>query len=52
MPRYTVTVRYEMAREVTVYAGDEQAAEERAVEIVEGWKDVLSAEAVDVDRET
>lgn len=51
MPRYTVTVRYEMAREVTVYAGDEQAAEEMAVEIVEGWNNVLSAEATDIERD-
>lgn len=51
MPRYTVTVRYEMAGEITVYAGDEQAAEEKAVEIAEGWNNVLSAEATDVERD-
>lgn len=49
MPRYTVTVRYEMEREIKVYARDEQAAEEKACEIVEGWNGVISAEATAVE---
>ena len=48
MPRYTVTVRYEQDKDITVYARDEQAAEEKAVEIVEGWNNVISAEAQSV----
>lgn len=49
MPRYTVTVRFEQEKEITVYARDEQAAEEKACEIVEGWNNVISAEAVDCE---
>lgn len=49
MPKYAVTVRYEMERVLTVYARDEAAAEDKACEIVEGWNDVRSAEAVDVE---
>ena len=51
MPRYKVTVRYEQEKEITVYASDEQRAEEKACEIVEGWNGVLSAEAHDVEEE-
>lgn len=51
MPRYTVLVRYEQNKEITVHARDEQAAEEKAVEIVEGWNNVLSAEATDIERD-
>lgn len=49
MPRYRVNIRYEQEKEITVYARDEQAAEEKACEIVEGWNGVLSAEANDVE---
>lgn len=49
MPRYTVTVRYEQEKEITVYARDELAAEEKACEIVEGWNGVLNAEATDCE---
>lgn len=56
MPRYTVTVRYEKGRyeqerEIKVYARDEQDAEEKACEIVEGWNGVISAEATDVEED-
>ena len=46
--QYTVTVRYEQYKEITVWAADEQAAEEKAVEIVERWNGVISAEAREV----
>lgn len=49
MPRYTVTVRFEQDKEITVYARDKQAAEEKACEIVEGWNNVTYAEAVDCE---
>lgn len=45
MPRYSVKVRYEQTKDITVYARDEAAACEKAVEIVEGWNGVVSAEA-------
>ena len=49
MPKYSVTVRYEQEKEITVYARDEQAAAEKAVEIVESWNNVLSADAESVE---
>ncbi len=51
MPRYIVTVRYEQAREIRVYAKDEQEAEDKACEIVMGWNDVITADAEDVTEE-
>lgn len=49
MPRFNVTVRYTQTKEISVYASDEQAAQEKAVEIVNGWNGVLDAEADDVE---
>jgi len=46
--QYTVRVRYEQDKEITVWAADEQAAEDRAVQIVEDWNGVISAEALEV----
>lgn len=51
MPRYKVQVRYEQEREISVWAKDESEAEEKACEIVEGWNDVISAEANGVEEE-
>lgn len=51
MARFTVRVRYEMERDINVYARDEQEAEEKAVDIVENWNDVRAAEAVEVEEE-
>lgn len=53
MPRqqYNVTVRYEQEREIKVWAGDETEAGEKAVEIVESWNGVVSAEATDADEQ-
>ena len=47
--QYRVTVRYEQEKEITVWAEDEDAAGEKACEIVEGWNGVISAEAGDVE---
>lgn len=47
MQKYAVTVRYEMEREITVRAEDAQDAKERAVDIVSGWNDVVTADAED-----
>lgn len=43
--QYSVTVTYTQEKEITVWAEDEDAACEKACEIVEGWNGVLSAEA-------
>jgi hypothetical protein len=51
MAKFTVRVRYEMEREMTIFARDDMEAEEKAVDIVEGWKDVRTAEAVEVEEE-
>lgn len=51
MPKYTVTVRYHQTKDISVYARDEDAAAEKAVEIVEGWNGVDSAEAESVEEE-
>lgn len=51
MPKYRVTVRYEMEREISVYAKEPAFAEAKAEEIVAGWNGVKSAEAVDVEED-
>jgi len=51
MARFTVKVRYMMERSINVYARDDQEAEEKAVEIVEDWKGVTDAEAIEIERE-
>lgn len=47
--QYRVTVRYSQEKEITVWAEDEDAAAEKACEIVEAWNGVISAEAGDVE---
>ena len=49
MPRYAVTVSYTQRREINVWARDETEAEEKACSIVEGWDNVDSADAEDVE---
>lgn len=51
MPRYSVTVRLEKEVKLSIGARDREAAEEKAVEIVEGWSDVKSAEATSAEEE-
>lgn len=51
MAKYRVTVRYEMERELNVYARNETEAEEKACDIVSAWNGVISAEATDVEEE-
>ena len=50
MPKVTVEVEFVTTRtkEISVYARDEQEAEEKAVSIVEGWDGVESAQATNV----
>jgi hypothetical protein len=43
--QYSVTVRYEQEKELAVWAEDEAAACEKAVEIVSAWHGVISADA-------
>jgi hypothetical protein len=47
--QWTVTVRYTQEKEITVWAEDEDSACEKAVEIVENWNGVISAEADDAE---
>lgn len=49
--KYTVTVAYTMKRKINVHARDEETAAEKACEIVDAWKDVISTEAVEVVEE-
>lgn len=51
MPRYRVEVRFkqEKSKDITVWADDEEEAEEKACSIVEKWDGVLEADADDVE---
>lgn len=51
MPKYAVTVRYEMERVIMVYGANEDVAKERAEAVVSDWKDVRSAEAQDAEEQ-
>jgi len=48
---YEVTVQYFYERVMRITARDAEAAEERAVEIVEGWSGVKHVEAISVEEE-
>lgn len=49
MPKYKVTVNFTKSVEITVFAKDEDRAMEKAQEIVEGWNDASSVEAVEAE---
>lgn len=51
MPKYNVTVSYHYSfeKELEIYARDEGSAEEKAVEIVEGWNNVKDVEVTDIE---
>jgi len=51
MPKYSVEVEYKMKRAISVFADDESEAEDKAVQVVLKWKDVVDAEAIDVTEE-
>lgn len=51
MPRFLVTVRYSQEKEIGVWAKDQEAAMEKAEEIVGNWNGVLDAEAQDCEEE-
>lgn len=51
MPRYIVPVTFSQVKDIRVFAREEQAAIEKAVEIVEAWEGVTSAEADDAEVE-
>ncbi len=51
MPKFLVKVAMTFHKEITVYARDEQEAEEKAEEIVSGWNNVESAEALEVEED-
>lgn len=49
MPKFNVTVQ--MTRNISVWAEDEQHAEEKAVDVVLGWNGILDANATEVEEE-
>lgn len=49
MPRYSVEVEMTKAVQIKVWARDEDAACEKAQQIVEGWDGVTNAEAGDAE---
>lgn len=51
MPRYLVTVAMTFHKDVTIYADDEDEAEEKAEELVAGWNNVESVEVLEVTAE-
>lgn len=52
MPKFNVTMSITNKKVVTVYAKDEQHAEEKAVDLVNGWQNVLDCEALEVEEES
>ena len=53
MPKFIVDVLYHKAynKNISVFAKDEQEAQEKAVDIVSGWDQVVDAEAANVEEE-
>lgn len=53
MPKYIVTVEFTTRREkkITVYAGNEAEAEEKACDIVDLWEGVTETNPVDIREE-
>lgn len=53
MPRYRVTVQFTQVKEkeINVFGKDEEAAMEKACEIVSGWPDVDDCDAINCDEE-
>lgn len=47
MPKFIVTVEWRKSKELTVYASDEDEAEDKAMDIVSTW-DIDDPEVVDV----
>jgi tetrahydromethanopterin S-methyltransferase subunit B len=47
MPKFKVEVIFQQKKELEIYANDEEAAEDKATEIVQGWPNVI-----DVDQTT
>ena len=47
MPKYKVTIQ--ITRKIDCYGRDEDAAMEKACEIVSCWKDVEDVEAIDAE---
>ena len=49
MPKYSVPVTFSQTKPITVYARDAQEAEEKAIAVVLGWKDIEDAEAKEAE---
>lgn len=47
--QYIVTVSFTQSKPITVWASDEDEAQEKAVEIVLGWSGIDDAEAEDCE---
>lgn len=51
MPKYNVKVAITSHKNINVFARDEEAAEDRAIEIVSQWENVEECEALEVEEE-
>lgn len=49
MPRTAVTLRMTQTKEISVWARDEEAAKDKAEEIVGQWDGVIDAQAEDAE---
>ena len=50
MPKFTVTIEWRKQKEISVYAADEDEAEDKALDIVSTW-DIEDPEVIDVDED-
>ena len=49
MPKFNVKMAVTNHKTITVYARDEQEAEEKATDLVNGWANVEDCEALEVE---
>lgn len=49
--KYRVTVAMTFHKEITVYAGSEDEAEEKAEELVSGWNNVEDVNVLEVEED-
>lgn len=51
MPKWNVTVEFTQKKVISVFARDEEEANEKAVEIVTKWNNIDAVDAVDCEME-
>lgn len=51
MPKYNVKMAITNHKVISVYAKDEQEAEEKATELVSNWNNVEDCEALEIEQE-